>query len=484
MKRSIFSIIMSIFLILACMFGLAAAWLGVKDCMNIKEYKEEEKKEAEVVSDLEDAIVLLQQNEEAYLDGIGAYTKGLSDYSSGKSELNKGYKDYDAGKKAYEKGKKTYEDGLKAYEQGKKDLEAGKKRVAEGQALIDANTEAYLEGKAKLEQLEPLMEYLDTYMKFREGVLSKIGGFTSAQIWFVTVVRPIAATRGLEIPFDVIDFPAYMQKMVAEGEAQIKEYEDGLAELEAGKAQIAAGEAALKDAEGQLKAGEKELKAGEKDLKAGESKLRAGEQELKEGAAKLADGKASLEEFEDGMRQVDGYLMEIYTQPTVYRHNGDIAIPSPELALGEDFDWYKHNENGEVAAIRNGDPYIDLDKAMDVCRAFRTYVSDQGDDVAAELYARLGLYIALAVASVLGIVSAVLALCGKMTLVLGAIVAFLGLGANIFGLCTSYLGYTYPLDNGAYSGNLQLIALVFFALIAVCFAVASILDKAKAKTRS
>lgn len=475
---------MSVLLILVSIFGLAAAGLGVKDCMNIKEYKEEEKKEAEVVSDLEDAIVLLQENEEAYLDGIGAYSKGLSDYNSGKSELNKGYKDYDVGKKAYEQGKKTYEDGLKAYEQGKKDLEAGKKRVAEGQALIDANTEAYLEGKAKLEQLEPLMGYLDTYLQFRDGVLSKISGFSSAQIWFVTIVRPIAANLGLEIPLDVTDFPAYMQKMVAEGEAQIKEYEDGLAELEAGKAQVAAGEAALKDAEAQLAAGKKELKAGEKELKAGESKLKAGERELKAGAAKLADGKASLEEFEDGMRQVDGYLMEIYTQPTVYRHNGDVAIPNPELALGEKFDWYKHNDNGEVAALRNGDPYIDLDNAMEVCKAFRTYVSDQGDDVAAELYARLGVYIAIAVASLLGIVAAVLAISGKMTMILGVIVAILGLGANVFGLCTSYLGYTYPLDNGAYSGSLQLIALVFFMIVAVCFAVASILDKANAKSKA
>lgn len=472
---------MSVLLVLACIFGLAAAGLGVKDCMNIKEYKEEEAKEAEVVSDLEDAIVLLQENEEAYLNGIGAYTKGLSDYDAGKSELNKGYKDYETGKKAYEKGKKTYEEGLAAYEQGKKDLEAGKAQVAAGQAQIDANTEAYLEGKAKLEKLEPLMGYLDTYVKFRDGALTKISGFTSAQIWFVTVVRPIAADLGLEIPLNVIDFPAYMQQMVADGKAQLKEYEDGLAQLEAGKAKVAAGEAALADAEKQLKAGEKELKAGEKELKAGESKLKAGENELAEGRAKLASGKASLEEFEDGMNQVDGYLVEIYKQPTVYRHTGEVAVPGPEMALGEEFDWYKHNDNGEVAALRNGNPYIDLDKAMQVCTAFRTYVSDQGDDVAAELYARLGVYIALAVAALVGIVAAILTFCGKNTLVLGLITAALGLGANVFGLCTRYVGYTYPLRDGAYSGTLQLLALVFFVIVAVCFAIASILDKTKTK---
>ena len=472
---------MSILLIVVCLFSLVAVAFGVKDCLEIKAYKEEDAKRAEAVNDLEDALVLLKDNEQAYLDGIGAYTKGLSDYQAGQQELSKGYKDYDAGKKTLEAGYKTYNDGLAAYEQGKKDLEEGKKQVAEGQALIDANTEAYIEGKAKLEKIEPLLPYVDTYVEFRDGFLDNINGFTSAQIWFVTVVRPIAARLGLEIPLNVIDFPGYIQQMVADGKAQIKEYEDGLATLEAGKAQVADGERQLAEAEKQLADGKKELEAGEKELAEGKSKLLAGESELAQGKETLASGKASLEEFEDGMRQVDGYLEELFTQASTYRHNGELAVPNPQLRLGEDYSWYKLNDNGEIAALRSGDPYIDLDKGMEVCKAFREYVADSHDDVAKELYSRFGTYIALAIGSILGIVVGILGLCGTACVVPAMLAAVLGLGANIFGLCSRYLGYTYPLKDGTYSGTLQLVALLFFAVLAITFAVEACVGKAKYK---
>lgn len=487
---------MSIFLILASLFGIAAGGLGLKDCLAIKEYKEEDAKTAEVVGELENAIALLKENEEAYLDGIGAYTKGLSDYNAGKSELNKGYKDYNKGKQRledgyaeYNEGKRTYEEGLAAYEEGKKQLEEGKKQVAEGQALIDTNTQAYLEGKEKLAKIEPLLPYVDFYLEYREKKLTSWKGFANAQAWFAAVVRPIAANNGLEIPADVTDFPAYIEQMVADGKAQLKEYEDGLKTLEEGKKQVAEGEAQLRDAELQLEEGkakldaaEKQLADGEKELKQGQSKLSAGEQELREGAAKLEDGLKSLEQFEDGMKQVDGYTEQIFTQAPVYRHNGELAVANPQIILGEDFSWYKLNDNGEIAALRSGDPYLDLDKCMEVCTAFRTYVANQGDDVANELYSRLGIYIALAVASLLGLVAGILGLAEKgAAAIMGIIIAVVVVGSNIFGALTRYFGYTYPLKDGTYSGTVQLASLLFFAVAAVLFAVAAMIGRKKAK---
>ena len=245
--------------------------------------------------------------------------------------------------------------------------------------------------------------------------------------------------------------------------------------------QVAEGEAQLKDAEKQLKEGKAALDDGEKQLKDGEKLLSESSKKLADGAKQLKEGKASIDQFEDGMVQVDGFVKQIYSQAAVYRHNGDLAIPNPEIALGDDFDWYKYNDNGNIAALSNGEPYLDLDKCMEVCSAFRTYVADQGADVAKELYARLGTYIALAVASVIALVAGIVGLVGKACVVPAALAAVFGIGANVYGLFTRYLGYTYPLEDGTYSGSLQLTALICFAVIAVAFTVIVSIAKSKKK---
>ena len=499
MKKSAFTTVMSILLILVCLFGLVAVGLGVKDGLAIKKYKEDDAKAADVVGQLEDAIALLKENEDAYNEGIGTYAKGLSDYSAGQKELNAGKKTYNAGKseyeqglEAYRQGKKALEEGYAQYEKGKKELAAGKKQVEEGQKLIDANTQAYNEGKAMLEKIDPLMPLLNTYVKFRDGSIAKLPGFDSAQAWFVSKVRPVAEKAGLTIPEDVTDFPAYMQKMVADGKAQLKEYEDGLAELEAGKKKVAEGEKALKAAEAQLAAGEKELaegeaklKAAEKELAAGAQKLKAGEKELAAGAAALAEGKASLETFENGMALVDEYTMTCYKNKPIYRHNGDMAVPGPEQRLGEDFSWYKMGDDGKVVTLRNGDPYLDLDQCLVVCKSFRESVADHVADVTHELYMRLGLYAATALAALLGLIAGIMGLCGKAgAATLGIITAVLAVACNIFGACTRYYGYTYPLKDGTYSGTVQFIAIILLAVVAVIFAIAAASAKKKAKAEA
>lgn len=450
MKR-VLLMVFSILLVLACLFSLFAGVAGVRDILNIKDYKQADADFArESLKTAREGIAQLKENEEVYLTGVGTYTDGLSQYAAGQ-------KSYNDGQAALKAGEKTLAEGYAKYE-------AGKKAYAEGQAKIDANTQAYNEGKEKLAKIEPLMPYLNQYVQFRDGTIGKLPGFDNAQAWFVGVVRPIAKNLGIDIPADVTDFPAFMNQMVADGKAQLKEYEDGLAQLEAGKAEIAAGEAALK--------------AAEKQLADGEAQLAAGANELAAGAAKLAAGKADLETFEGGMALVDEYTMTCYKNSPIYRHNGAMAVPGPEQRLGSDFDWKKYDENGELMTLRTGDPYLDLDQCLVVCKSFRESVADHVADVTNELTMRFVLYLALAITSLLAIVSASLALAGKrISSVLGIITAALALVCNVFGIATRYHGYTYPLKDGTYSGTLQLVGIILFTVVAVAFAVIITMSK-------
>ena len=107
MKR-VLLMVCSICLVLACLFGLFACVAGMKDVMNIKEYKQYDTDQAlEGVATARDGIKQLQENKDVYLNGVGTYEAGLIELSSGKSALNAGYKEYYAGKKALEEGKKS-----------------------------------------------------------------------------------------------------------------------------------------------------------------------------------------------------------------------------------------------------------------------------------------------------------------------------------------------------------------------------------------
>lgn len=67
---------------------------------------------------------------------------------------------------------------------------------------------------------------------------------------------------------------------------------------------------------------------------------------------------------------------------------------------------------------------------------------------------------------------------------LGIITAVLTVGCNIFGLLTRYHGYTYPLKDGSYSGTLQLIAIITFALVSVVFLIVTAAAKNEAEKQA
>lgn len=513
MKR-VLLMVFSIVLILACIFSLFACVAGVRDVLNIKEYKTSDAAFArESLETARNGIAQLKENEETYLTGVGTYTAGLVSYAEGQQTLAAGEKALAEGYAAYEAGKKQLAEGKAAYEAGKKQIEE--------------NTQAYNEGKEKLAKIEPLMPYLNQYVQFRDGTIAKLPGFDTAQAWFVSVVRPIAKNLGIDIPADVTDFPAFMNQMVADGKAQLKQYEDGLAQLA--------------EAEKTIAAGEEKLAAAEKELAAGEVKLAAGRSDLAAGANKLADGKAQLSVFEEGeLALAEGGMALCEGMPLCFSYfNGRQTVKSLPEYLAEQFgvevpdnlvtmkngiavlnteayeefcitvlsSMYKVDENGEVV-VKNGFKMLDLDKCSVLCDMAEQYLQDQEADITQEVMARVAIYVALAVAAVLGIIAGIRGIVAaakgsrKTGKVLGIISAALALAAVITGVCTHFGDYVYSvrLDEVGhyvtetasklsfapvhqYSGTIQLIALIIMACSTVLFAIFAIVASNAAKEK-
>ena len=442
MKKVLLTII-SVCLIAASIFGLFAGVSSFSDIMNVKEYKEKDAKEGlESIDTLDAGLDQLQENEGTYLAGVDTYTAGLISYSEGKTQLSAGYAAYYAGKKQLEEGKAAYA--------------AGKKQ-------IEDNTAAYNEGKATLAKIEPLMPYVDQYVKFRNGTISNLAGFSSAQAWFVSVVRPIAASKGLVIPDDVTD-----------GKAQLKQYEDGLVQLAEAEKAIAAGEAQLRDAEKQLA---------------------QGENALADGGNQLADGKKQLNTYEEGCAQVAAGCELLMTQPAYMNNegNGDKKM-CPSVAdilkerYGDNFSIWELDDNGEIRVV-NGCQYLNLENCRAVGQAGKDYIEVyQTAAVTKEVMSRLGVVATMILASVLGLIAGLFGILsviriskGKIVTasVCGIISAVIAAAGNIIGMLTGYTGYTFACRYGKapdpvtyeFTGHTQFVAIVILAIVAILFAI-------------
>ena len=489
MKR-VLLMVCSICLVLACVFGLFACVACVQDIQNVKEYKTSDTNTAMEGIEFarENGIKPLKENQQAYLDGADTFSDGLAAYNEGAAKLAA--------------GEKAYAEGLKAYEEGKK-------KIAE-------NTQAYNEGKAMLEKIEPLMPYLEQYIQFRDGSLAKLPGFDSAQLWFMSVVRPLAKNLGLEIPEDVTDFPAYMQQMVAEGKAKLKEYEDGLKQLEEAEKMLA-------DAEKQLDKGRKDLAAGGAQLAEGDAQLNVfeqGEVALAEGAYALFHGMVPCYHWYSGEET-------IMSLPEYMAKELNVAIPdnliikntatgenAPAYVLNEEAyaklcddvvaQMYLVDENGEkvVAPGREGFTLLDLDKCSVLFDKAEQYIVDQEADITKEATGRIVVCGLAAVACILGIVAGIIGLVGgisgngKTGFGCGLVSAILAVAANVVGLITGYTNYIYPtrvnaagdfviefadMDHYVYSGSLQLKAVIILAVVAVVFVIVAAIARKASK---
>ncbi len=487
--------VLSALLALISAFAVIVAAIGVKDTLAVKSYLEETDTAEAIrqINTLKDGVQQLSDNEDAYFSGAEEYDAGVLDYEQGQKDLAQGAKDlaqgkkdlvagqaeYDAGVKELAAGKKELADGAAQIKAGEAELAAGKKELAEGQKQIDENTQAYNEGKEQLAQIEPLMPYVDQYVEFRDNNLSSIAGFDTAQSWFAAVVKPIANQAGLEVPDDVTDFPKYIQDMVADGKAQLKEYEDGLVALEEGKKQIAAGEAELaqaykdyaageqqlKDGEAQLAAGKKELDQGYKDYAQGQKDYADGQVQLADGAQQLKDGAASLAEFEDGVQQIKDGLKELLGQAPVYSKNGVLRVKGVEQALG-----YNDFTAKDGVKMHNGETYIDLSKATAAANATLQYIDDSEVDATNEIVARIVLNGILLIAGILGLIAGIIGLKGKGT-VLAIITAILSVIGTGYGFAKHFFDWAYTLKDGTYVGNLQSVTLILLAVVSVIAAI-------------
>lgn len=503
MKKGLL-VLLSILLIAASVFGLFSGVKGVKEVMNVMEYKQDQAnagyyailhnderitdrdhypkldEEDEANPSMMGGIDQLRANMDAYVSGVPEYEQGLVQLEDGKLQLaagqlklNKGYADYAAGQQKLAEGKQTLDNGEAQYA-------AALKQYNDGVALIEANTDAYNEGKAKLAQIEPLMPYVNAYVNFRNGVVDSLPGFGqqifhNAQAWFAQIVAPLAASLGLSLPGDVTDLPAAVQQMVADGKAQLKEYEDGLAMLQAAEPQLKAARAQLDQGHIDYKNGQAALADGAVQLRNGENELAAGKAKLADGEKQLAEGADQLALFENGEDALIAGAMQLINQPA-YR-TGDVGAVQfqdsdskgkavcPSVAemltedkfLGESFDinnpeaslWQK-DENGNFIVLHDH-KLIDLDAVEKVAKAGQEYIEvRQGAAVEGELIGRIITYALLALASVFGIIAGLFGLLSALSVSKGKIGT-----AKVFGWLSTILavaGLVWGIIKGAFSG--------------------------------
>lgn len=444
MKRVLLALC-SVLLVLACLFGIYACLGGLKDIQNIQDYKNSDAADAKAgLAEARDGIEQLEENELAYTEGVGAF----------------------------EDGKVQLEDGKIQLAAGAAQLAAGEAAVAEGQAQIDANTDAYNEGKAQLEQIEPAMPYVDKYVEFRDENLSNIKGFDKVQEWVADKVRPVAGDNGIDIPEDTNDLAGYVQGMVADGNAQLKQYEDGLDALNAGKAELAAGYASYAEGQRALEEGKKQLEEGDAQLK-----------QYEEGQVALAEGMNQLLD-----------AMEAATT-----RSGEEVAPSLKTMLGDDFSVYMLDDEGNPICFREC-AFVDLDACTELCDKAEEYLGIQEKEITAELYGRIATYGVAAIACILGLIAGFFGIVASITggvktgKILGIICAVFAVAANAVGFFTGYTDYICQTRNiistadvapediiYTYSGDLQFYALIALAGAAIIFVIFSSIAKSSAR---
>lgn len=435
--KKLLRVLVSLFLIAACVFGLLAAYGGVQDVLNIKDYKEADLARAQDgLAAARDGIAQLMENESAYTEGVGTYNDGLVQLADGRQQLAEG-----AAK-----------------------LAAGEQALADGKQQIADNTEKYNSGKAALEKIDPLMPYLDQYIQWRDSGLDSAPGFSTFQEWFVAVVRPIISSIGLEVPEDVTDFPAWMQAYVADGKAQLKQYEDGLVAIEEGEATLAQGYSDYADGQARLADGEQQLAEGDAKLK-----------QYEDGQVQLVDG---MYQLIDGMQEADRY------------RSGEKKVPGLLELLGGEFQPYVLNDDGSVKTYR-GNNFVNLEECLRLCDEGDHYLDLSSVQTHKELYSRIASNALLLLASIFGIIAGLLGIISTFTgkkrtgLGFGIVTAILAIAGNIVGIIFKYHDLLFSVKDadGAYTyhGDQQYKALILLAIAAILFCIVAKLAKKCAK---
>ncbi len=539
MKKVLLAIL-SLCLIAASLFGLFTGVAGMKDVLNIKDYKTEDQDSglAQINDELLPGIQQLKENLDTYLDGVTQFEDGKAQVADGEAQLAA----------------------------GAAQLRDGEAQLAAGKAELAANTDAYNKGKELQGTLNTVNGLIGQWKATKEAIVNgtsdllhnnpldplDLGGNTydaairTAEQTFLSTVRSVLSTplitqtlgMSIDIPQDADNFPNWFQGFVADANAQLARYEDGQRQVAAGEAQLAQGYA----------------------------DYAAGQQQLADGKQQLAEGEAQLAVFEEGSVTLSVGLARLLSQPayqnnyvgqvypaesdipgslfdTMYNNieasdrdaviaavypgfwdtedanamgfpkaqgEGDEVVPSmltilrKDEYLGPNFnpatDIYM-KENGGIM-VRNGYPVVDLDVAETIANAGIDYINEfQGPAVMKEVIGKLVTYALMLIGSVAGLLGGLfglLALFGKCTgaaKVFGWISAISAIGGLVATLVTGgFKGYAFGVSDGALNpwghiigdipGKEQLKALIILACVALLFAiVASMVRKAFKKAK-
>lgn len=525
MKKVLLAIL-SLCLIAASLFGLFTGVAGMKDVLNIKDYKTEDQDSglAQINDELLPGIQQLRENLDVYLDGVAQVEDGKAQLADGAAQLA-----------------------------------AGEAQLAAGKAELAANTDAYNKGKELQGTLNTVNGLIGQWKSTKEAIVNgtsdllhnnpldplDLGGNTydaairTAEQTFLSTVRAVLSTdlitntlgMSIDIPQDADNFPNWFQGFVADANAKLKMYEDGQAQVAAGEAQLAQGYA-------DYAAGQQQLADGLKQL----SVFEEGSVTLSVGLARLMTQPAYQNNYVGQVypleSEVPGKLFD-----TMYNNieesdrdtviaavfpgfwdtedanamgfpksegEGDEVVPSmltilrKDEYLGPNFDpatGIYMKENGGIM-VRNGYPVVDLDVAETIANAGIDYINEfQGPAVMKEVIGKLVTYALMLIGSVAGLLGGLfglLALFGKCTgaaKVFGWISAISAIGGVIATFVTGgFKGYAFGVSDGALNpwghiigdipGKEQLKALIILACVALLFAiVASMVRKAYKKAK-
>jgi hypothetical protein len=280
-----------------------------------------------------------------------------------------------------------------------------------------------------------------------------------AKLALVTPIYNVAKATGVD--------PLGIVSQVEDGQAQIKQYEDG--QQHAGCMPPSSYCRMARQALASRQA--RRLLTVTADYNAGVDAAQC------KGAAQLASGKAQLSVYEDGEDQVAAGLDTLIAQKAIMSHDGKtVVVESIASRLGDNFSYWALNDDGTVKQV-NGHNFLDLDACLKAAQAGTDYINDQGDTVTPELTGRVFLYMASFVVCLMGAITGIVGADASFAhrrlekaTFLGFLTAILAVGANVYGYIGGYTGYTYPLEDGTYSGTLQFIALITLAAMAIIFA--------------
>ena len=537
MKKVLLAIL-SLCLIAASLFGLFTGVNGMKDVLNVKDYKTEDQESglAAINDELLPGIQQLRDNYDTYMDGVVQFEDGKAQVADGEAQLAAG-----AAK-----------------------LRDGEAQLAAGKAELAANTDAYNRGKELQGTLNTVNGLIGQWKATKEAIVNgtsdllhnnpldplDLGGNTydaairSAEQTFLATVRNVLSTdlitntlgMSIDIPADADNFPNWFQGFVAHANSELARYEDGQRQIAAGEAQLAQGYA----------------------------DYAAGQQQLADGKKQLAEGEAQLAQFENGQVTLAVGLCRLLSQPAYQKNVGQVypaaEVPNPiidnivahieesdreavraaaypgfwdtedttqwafpvnegegeevcpsvlsilrqEDRLGPNFNPVTDlfmQENGDIM-VRNGYPVVNLDVAEAIANAGLDYINVyQGGAVMKEVIGKLITYALMLIGSVAGLLGGLfglLALFGKCTgaaKVFGWISALSAIGGVIASFVTGgFKGYAFGVSDGAINpwghiigdihGKDQLKAVIILAIVALLFAiVASMVRKAFKKAK-